>query len=70
MIYLLVRIISGPPGHGEPGQQHIALMDDGDAYTLGKPIPAFFTKEQAIEFKKINDKYNLYKILELSVMPS
>lgn len=67
IIYVIVKDVSGPPGHGEPGQEYYALAADG-FYDKGTPYPAFYYENEAQEFI-VNNKlgYNA-KVLPLNVI--
>jgi hypothetical protein len=66
-IYLITGKATGPCGHGEPGSKYITLADDG-VWELGKPYPAFTTREAAEGYLVPIDKYGRYRITELELV--
>lgn len=46
-VYVLTHKVRGPAGHGEPGIPYLALLTEGDWYSVGTPFPAFTTQEAA-----------------------
>lgn len=66
-VYVIVRNVHGPAGHGEPPEEFIALGEDGGAWTLGNPYPVFTSKEKAEKFKETIQFGRYYKVIPLEV---
>lgn len=66
-VYALTRIVRGPHGHGEPGQEYIALGDDGNGYVLGDPYCVYSTKEAAEKRLADFGEYTDFEVTELVV---
>ncbi len=57
MLYLITRKVTGPSGHGEPGEDILALGHDG-VWDIGDLYPAFTTRARALEYIKDHNLYN------------
>ena len=68
IIYMLVKLVHGPHGHGEPGSPYLAIHEDGNGYSIGNPSPVFVNLEDAEKFKKENDKYNSFEIMRIPII--
>ena len=66
-VFALTRIVKGPAGHGEPGQEYIALGDDGNGYVLGDPYPVYATREAAEKRLADFGEYTNFEITTLVV---
>lgn len=65
-VFVITEIVQGPGGHGEPGIESLALVTDG-CWGIGKPLPAFYSREKAEAYRRSIDKYNHYKVIGLPV---
>lgn len=64
-VFALVRVFTGAPGHGEPGQPHLTLLTDGVWFDLGNPHPMFTTREKAEHYLTSNKLTAKIKEIEL-----
>jgi len=67
-IFLIVREVRGPHGHGEPGEPYLSLHTDGEWFDLGEPSPALDSERKAENFRTSFDKYNSYKVKEIKLL--
>lgn len=68
-VFVLTNEQKGPAGHGEPGVPYLTLRTNGgEWYTLGKPSPAFSTRENAMKYKKTLPYPDMWSITELELI--
>ena len=65
IVYALTREVTGPAGHGEPGNPYLSLLTDGEWFDLGNPHPLFTTEKAAEKYLKDNDLHAEVIPLEL-----
>lgn len=64
-VFALVRKVTGPAGHGEPGEPYLTLLTDGSWFNLGNPHPLFTTREKAEHYLTTNKLKATIKEIEL-----
>lgn len=64
-IFALVNKVTGPAGHGEPGEPYLALLTDGEWFNIGNPHPLFTSRKAAEHYRDSNNLIASVKELEL-----
>lgn len=64
--YVIASIVTGPCGHGTPGEKSVAMMHEGgQPFEIGLLSPVFLNADDAESYRKERDRFGFCKVFRV-----